>query len=155
MLGRKASTTLEHSLLQSEYLEEVSQEGGETERLTRQTVRRFFQFVSLLSLVSVSANTPQTFETYPAIKIFTYIADWFCLVSFSLEAVIKVKKRGLLTPETGYMRTRWGKFDIVMLALIAVSVVMHTVKISCSDILSPINTINSSSSSAMNTQPST
>ena len=130
MLGRKASTSLEHSLLQSEYLEEVGQEGGQTERLTRQTVRRFFQFVSLLSLVSVSANTPQTFQNYPAIKYLTYIADWFCLLSFSLEAVIKMKKRGLLTPETGYLRTRWGKFDIVMLALIAVSVVMHTFELS-------------------------
>ena len=104
MLGRKASTTLEHSLLQSEYLEEVSQEGGETERLTRQTVRRFFQFVSLLSLASVSANTPQTFKNYPALTYITYIADWFCLLTFSLEACIKIKKRGWFNSETGYFR---------------------------------------------------
>ena len=44
--------------------------GAEGQRLgvTRQTVRKFFQYTSLLSLVSVSANTPQTFDNYPPLK---------------------------------------------------------------------------------------
>ena len=83
--------------------------------------RRLMQFTSLLSLVSVSANTPQSFKNYPELRsgqwklsrtllmrIFhryiTYVADWFCLLAFSLEAVMKIKKRGMFNPETGYCR---------------------------------------------------
>jgi hypothetical protein len=35
MLGRKQSTTAEHSLINADYMEEVGTEGGETERMTR------------------------------------------------------------------------------------------------------------------------
>lgn len=107
-------------------MEEVGTEGGETERMTRQAVRRFFQFTSLLSLVSVSANTPQTFKDYPSLRTLTYIADWFCLTAFTLETAVKIKKRGLLNPEGAYLRSRWGQFDTAMLAFIATSVVTHT-----------------------------
>ena len=37
-------------------------------------------------------------------RYITYVADWFCLLAFSLEAVIKIKKRGMFNPETGYFR---------------------------------------------------
>ena len=105
MLGRKMSTTLDqHVLLQSDYIEEMGQEGGETERLSRNTVKKVFQFASLLSLVSVSANTPQTFHNYPSLLYVTYIADWFCLLAFTLEAGIKIRKRGWFNAESGYFR---------------------------------------------------
>ena len=106
MLGRKMSNNMEpHSLLQSDYIEDMAQDGsGETERVSRQTIRKLFQFSSLLSLVSVSANTPQTFQNYPSLKYITYIADWFCLIAFGLEACIKIKKRGWFNAESGYFR---------------------------------------------------
>jgi hypothetical protein len=43
-----------------------------------------------------------------------------------MEAVVKVKKRGLINPEGAYLRSRWGQFDMAMLAFIATSVVTHT-----------------------------
>ena len=99
------STTLDqHGLLQSDYIEEVGQEGGETERFSRNTVKKVFQFTSLLSLVSVSANTPQTFKNYPPLLYITYLADWFCLLTFTFEFGIKIKKRGWFNAETGYFR---------------------------------------------------
>ena len=67
-------------------------------------MRRFFQLSSLLSLVSVSANTPQTFLNYPSLKWITYFMDWFCLLTFTFEAAIKMRKRGLFNAETGFFR---------------------------------------------------
>ena len=125
MLGRKQSTTAEHSLLTTDYAEEAGPEGGDTERVSRQAVRRLYQFISLLSLVSVSANTPQTFRNYPALLYITYVADWLCLTAFAVEAGSKVRKRGLVW-EGGYLRSRWGQFDLAMLGLLASSVVTHT-----------------------------
>lgn len=60
---------------------------------------------------------------------------------------MKIKKRGMFNPETGYFRwilfslytlscihsvsrTRWCQFDFAMLALIAASVVLHTLELS-------------------------
>ena len=59
-------------------------------------------------------------------RTLTYIADWFCLTVFTLEAVVKIKKRGFINPEGAYLRSRWGQFDMAMLTFIATSVVTHT-----------------------------
>jgi len=90
--------------------------------------RRFLQLISVLSLISVSCNTPQTFMTFPQLRIITYVCDWVCLLVFALELIIKVKQRGFLKRDGGYLRDRWGQFDLVMLLLIAVSILSHSLE---------------------------
>jgi hypothetical protein len=40
--------------------------------------------------------------------LITYVTDWFCLVSFSMEIALKVKRKGLLRPEGAFLRDRSG-----------------------------------------------
>ena len=53
----------------------------------------------------MTLNCPQTFKSYPSLMKITFLVDLLCLAIFSLEAIIKTKRRGLLV-DGGYLRSR-------------------------------------------------
>ncbi|XP_023347204.1 sodium leak channel non-selective protein, partial [Eurytemora carolleeae] len=122
MLGRKMSVVGEHSLLLTDFGEEAGVEIEERDWMNKKWGRRFLQFVSLLSLVSVSCNTPQSFANFPKLSLITYFWDWFCFIVFCLEIIIKVRQRGFMKKDGGFFRDRWCQFDTVMMMLIGLSV---------------------------------
>ena len=58
-----------------------------------------------LTFVNMTLNCPQTFKSYPSLMKITFLVDLLCLAIFSLEAIIKTKRRGLLV-DGGYLRSR-------------------------------------------------
>ena len=54
----------------------------------------------------MTLNCPQTFKSYPSLMKITFLVDLLCLAIFSLEAIIKTKRRGLLV-DGGYLRSRY------------------------------------------------
>lgn len=59
-------------------------------------VRRLMRFCALVSLTSVSLNTPKTFERYPVLQYCTFISDTTVTLLFSAEMVAKMHIRGIL-----------------------------------------------------------
>ncbi len=51
---------------------------------------------SLLCLLSVSLNTPKTFELYPFLRSVTFFSDIITTLLFTAELVAKINTRGLL-----------------------------------------------------------
>lgn len=107
--------------------------GGEVEECIRtrklwwesQTIRRFFRICALLSLVSVSMNTPYTFSQMSSLIYITFIIDIFVTLAFTIELISKVKIRGTHT----YFHDRWSQFDIFMLFCLITSLILHSFEI--------------------------
>lgn len=51
---------------------------------------------ALISLASVSLNTPKTFERYPFLQYFTFVCDSTVTLLFSAEMIAKMHIRGIL-----------------------------------------------------------
>lgn len=59
-------------------------------------VRRLMRLCALVSLASVSLNTPKTFERQPALQYFTFICDTTVTMLFTAEMIAKMHIRGIL-----------------------------------------------------------
>lgn len=59
-------------------------------------VRRLMRLCALVSLASVSLNTPKTFERQPALQYFTFICDTTVTILFTAEMIAKMHIRGIL-----------------------------------------------------------
>lgn len=59
-------------------------------------VRRLMRLCALISLASVSCNTPKTFERYPFFQYLTFICDTTVTLLFSAEMIAKMHIRGIL-----------------------------------------------------------
>nr|XP_027195093.1 sodium leak channel non-selective protein-like isoform X2 [Dermatophagoides pteronyssinus] len=90
-----------------------------------QLVRRFMRFCALLSLVSVSMNTPYTFSQMPSLLYITFVIDILVTFAFSIEFISKVRIRGART----YFHDRWSQFDITMLICLICSLILHIFEI--------------------------
>lgn len=88
-------------------------------------VRRFMRFCALLSLVSVSLNTSNTFSRMPSLLYITFVIDIFVALVFFIEFVSKVRIRG----SRNYFHDRWAQFDSIMLLCLLMSIVLHIFEI--------------------------
>jgi hypothetical protein len=59
-------------------------------------VRRLMRFCALVSLLSVSLNTPKTFEKYPPLQYVTFCSDLIVTFLFTAEMIAKMHIRGIL-----------------------------------------------------------
>lgn len=59
-------------------------------------VRRVMRFCALVSLTSVSLNTPKTFERHPFLQYLTLICDSTVSLIFTAEMVAKMHIRGIV-----------------------------------------------------------
>lgn len=95
----------------------------------RPWVKRFFRFCALLSLVSVCANTPQTYKDAKQLIHVTFGVDTFVTLVFTAEMLAKITYRGFLRGEAAYIRDRWCQFDLIMVLFHWISVVVHVCEI--------------------------
>jgi hypothetical protein len=54
------------------------------------------RFCALLSLLSVSLNTPKTFEKHPPLQYITFCCDLIVTFLFTAEMIAKMHIRGIL-----------------------------------------------------------
>lgn len=59
-------------------------------------VRRLMRACALLSLISVSLNTPKTFERHPPLQYATFITDLVVSFLYTAEMVAKMHIRGIM-----------------------------------------------------------
>ena len=59
-------------------------------------MKRIFRLSALVCLVSVSLNTPKTFEMYPFLRYVTLTCDIATSLLFTAEMVVKINTRGLV-----------------------------------------------------------
>ncbi|CAH2066683.1 unnamed protein product, partial [Iphiclides podalirius] len=117
MLGRKQSLKGE-PILADYGPEESLNESADIEWVNKLWVRRILRFCALLSLMSVSLNTPKSFEKYPYLQITTFVVDCCVTLLFTAEMIAKMHIRGIL-------RDHWCQFDASMVFFLWVSVLLQ------------------------------
>lgn len=101
---------------------------GPTSRVVwfdKSSVRHFMRICSIASLVSVCANTSKTFSHYPHLMLITFVVDLVSCVVFTLEMVLKIYSRKLLSGPNPYARDRWCQFDASMVLFLWVSILLQ------------------------------
>lgn len=92
-------------------------------------VRRLFRFCALLSLVSVSANTPETFKLTPWLIYATLGIDSAVTLLYTIEMLAKIHIRGAFRGDRAYFTDRWCRFDFTMLLFLWISIGLHLFEI--------------------------
>ena len=77
-----------------------SGDGADTELVNRPWVRRVLRAFAFISFVSVSINTPKTFESEPYLAYVTFVADLVVTFAFSAEMIAKMHVRGIIGVRT-------------------------------------------------------
>ena len=98
---------------------------GNFEWMNRPVVKYIFRLTGLLSFISTCMNTPKTFEYHPFLQYTTFIIDITCAIILTIEAVAKMKTRGIITGDSSYLRDRWNHFDAIMVLTIYFSIILQ------------------------------
>jgi len=102
-----------------------SGDSADTELVNRAWVRRVLRSFAFISFVSVSINTPKTFESVPYLAYVTFVADLIVTFAFSAEMITKMHVRGIIRGERPYLKDRWCQFDGIMVLCHWVSAVVQ------------------------------
>jgi hypothetical protein len=70
-------------------------DSADIEWVNKPWVRWVLRGCALLSMMSVSMNTPATFVSYPELKYITYAIDLVITFLFTAEMIAKIRIRGL------------------------------------------------------------
>lgn len=89
------------------------------------SVRHFMRICSVMSLMSVCANTSKTFSWYPNLMLITFIVDIVTGIVFTIEMVFKIYSRGLLNGPNPYAKDRWCQFDATMVLFLWISILLQ------------------------------
>ncbi|CAH1782033.1 unnamed protein product [Owenia fusiformis] len=104
-------------------------DSAEIEWVNKTWVRRVLRICALLSLISVSANTPKTFQhdngRLAWLKYATFVIDLCVTFLFTAEMIAKMHIRGVVKGEVPYLKDRWCQFDGVMCLCLWVSVILQ------------------------------
>ncbi|XP_055922237.1 sodium leak channel NALCN [Eupeodes corollae] len=124
MLGRKQSLKGEPFL--ADYgPEESLNESTDIEWVNKLWVRRLMRLCALVSLTSVSLNTPKTFERHPPLQYCTFASDTAVTVLFTAEMIAKMHIRGVLKGEVPYLKDHWCQFDASMVFFLWTSIILQ------------------------------
>ncbi|XP_064105310.1 sodium leak channel NALCN-like isoform X1 [Macrobrachium nipponense] len=124
MLGRKQSLRGE-PILADYGPDETLNESSEIEWVNKTWVRWILRVCSLVSLVSVSANTPRSKELYPSLKYVTFCSDLVITFLFTAEMIAKMQARGILKGEVPYLKDRWCQYDATMVFFLWISIILQ------------------------------
>ena len=99
--------------------------GGNLEWMNRSSFKNLYRLTGLLSFISTCMNTPKTFEYHPFLQYTTFVIDITCAIILTIEAVVKMKTRGLFSGDSAYLRDRWNHFDAIMVLSIYFSIILQ------------------------------
>ncbi|KAH8241682.1 hypothetical protein KR038_003557 [Drosophila bunnanda] len=147
MLGRKQSLKGGEPFLADYGPEESLNESADIEWVNKLWVRRLMRLCALVSLTSVSLNTPKTFERYPSLQYITFFSDTAVTLLFTAEMVAKMHIRGVLHVSGGrvfhsslctlnrvlfflqgevpYLKDHWCQFDASMVSFLWISIILQ------------------------------
>ncbi|CAF1667675.1 unnamed protein product, partial [Rotaria sp. Silwood1] len=107
-----------------DYNQEDSTDGN-LEWTDKPLAKYIFRLTGLLSFISTCMNTPKTFEYHPFLQYTTFIIDIICAIILTIEAVAKMKIRGILIGNSSYLHDLWNHFDAIMVLNIYFSIVLQ------------------------------
>uniref|UniRef100_H2ZGK0 Ion transport domain-containing protein n=1 Tax=Ciona savignyi TaxID=51511 RepID=H2ZGK0_CIOSA len=87
--------------------------------------RRIFVCCVIISFISVSSNTPKSFEKLPILQVITVVVDVIIGFILAIEIAVKLKHHGLFVGEAACARNRWFIFDCAMVVFIWLSVILQ------------------------------
>ncbi|XP_026848294.1 sodium leak channel non-selective protein [Drosophila persimilis] len=125
MLGRKQSLKGGEPFLADYGPEESLNESADIEWVNKLWVRRLMRLCALVSLTSVSLNTPKTFERYPSLQYITFVSDTAVTLLFTAEMIAKMHIRGVLHGEVPYLKDHWCQFDASMVSFLWISIILQ------------------------------
>uniref|UniRef100_A0A1B0CBS8 Ion transport domain-containing protein n=1 Tax=Lutzomyia longipalpis TaxID=7200 RepID=A0A1B0CBS8_LUTLO len=128
MLGRKQSLKGE-PILADYGPEESLNESADIEWINKLWVRRLMRLCALVSLTSVSLNTPKTFERYPPLQYITFVCDTIVTFLFTSEMIAKMHIRGVYKGEVPYLKDHWCQFDATMVIFLWMSISLQIFEI--------------------------
>ncbi|XP_022100553.1 sodium leak channel non-selective protein-like isoform X1 [Acanthaster planci] len=88
-------------------------------------VRGVLRGMAFISFISVSCNTPKTFEVIPSLQYITFVMDIIVCVIFTAEMIAKMHMKGVIRGEAPYLKDNWCVFDAIMVLLVWVSVALQ------------------------------
>ncbi|CAH1113399.1 unnamed protein product [Psylliodes chrysocephalus] len=124
MLGRKQSLKGE-PILADYGPDEAFNESADIEWINKRWVRRIMRSCALLSLASVSCNTPKTFEKFHFMQVTTFSIDTIITFLFTSEMIAKMHIRGILKGDRPYLKDHWCQFDASMVFFLWISVILQ------------------------------
>ncbi|XP_011187770.2 sodium leak channel NALCN isoform X2 [Zeugodacus cucurbitae] len=125
MLGRKQSLKGGEPFLADYGPEESLNESADIEWVNKLWVRRLMRLCALVSLASVSLNTPKTFERHPPLQYITFASDTAVTLLFTAEMIAKMHIRGVLHGEVPYLKDHWCQFDASMVFFLWISIILQ------------------------------
>ncbi|KRX67480.1 Sodium leak channel non-selective protein [Trichinella sp. T9] len=128
MLARKQSYK-GFDAFTSDHVGDSEKEAADIRWYDKRTSKILIITACLLSLISVSLNTPTTLDAFAHLQLITFVIDVFATIIFTAEAAIKMKYRGILKENNSYLRDRWGQFDFFMLICHWISVVTQVTEL--------------------------
>lgn len=81
---------------------------------------------ALLSLASVSCNTPKTFEKLHFMQTLTFSVDATVTFLYTSEMIAKMHIRGILKGDKPYLKNHWCQFDASMVFFLWISVILQS-----------------------------
>ncbi|KAH9490260.1 hypothetical protein Btru_035289, partial [Bulinus truncatus] len=128
LVNRK--TSFKDGMLMADYgPDENLNDNADIEWVNKGWVRLLLRLCAFLSMVSVSANTPKTFNEHPILLILTFILDLVIMVLFTAELVAKMHIRGVIKGEAPYLKDKWCQFDGIMVLCLWGSVILQIYEI--------------------------
>ncbi|XP_053950819.1 sodium leak channel NALCN isoform X1 [Anastrepha ludens] len=129
MLGRKQSLKGGEPFLADYGPEESLNESADIEWVNKLWVRRLMRLCALVSLASVSLNTPKTFERHPPLQYITFVSDTAVTLLFTAEMIAKMHIRGVLHGEVPYLTDHWCQFDASMVFFLWISIILQVFEV--------------------------
>ncbi|XP_067640360.1 sodium leak channel NALCN isoform X2 [Eurosta solidaginis] len=129
MLGRKQSLKGGEPFLADYGPEESLNESADIEWVNKLWVRRLMRLCALVSLASVSLNTPKTFERHPPLQYITFVSDTAVTILFTAEMIAKMHIRGVLHGEVPYLKDHWCQFDASMVFFLWISIILQVFEV--------------------------
>ncbi|XP_046577854.1 LOW QUALITY PROTEIN: sodium leak channel non-selective protein-like [Haliotis rubra] len=124
LVNRK--TSFKNGMSMADYgPDENLNDNADIEWVNKTWTRRLLRGCALLSMISVSMNTPKTFEKLPALMYVTFSIDMVITFLFTAEMIAKMHIRGAWKGEAPYLKDRWCQFDGIMVLFLWTSVVLQ------------------------------
>ncbi|WAR27871.1 NALCN-like protein [Mya arenaria] len=121
LVNRK--TSFRENLPLSDYgPDENLNDNADIDWVNKDWVRWLLRGCALVSVMSVSMNTPATFQYVPALEYLTFVLDLVVTFLFTAEMIAKIHIRGILKGDVPYLKDRWCQFDCFMVICLWASV---------------------------------
>ncbi|XP_077983388.1 sodium leak channel NALCN-like [Glandiceps talaboti] len=131
MLKHKRKQSVHADMLLADYgADENISDSAKIQWVNQQWVRGTLRALAFISFISVSLNTPRTFEVTPALKYVTFIIDVVITFLFTAEMIAKMHGRGVIKGEVPYLKDGWCIFDAVMVFSLWMSVILQVCQMS-------------------------